>query len=677
VVYGIHPDTGTHYDWSWCCLGFSPLQCRLDELPLVTPEQLLEFAHETAALLEQLGYGKATVSFAGGYGKCAASQASVGKRVSWQNLRRRLSYIHPEFDGARPACYPPLRSHKNALPYGPEAWLGIGLCLRDGDVPLLDADEHDWFELIEQWSDGTLWFERTGERLTITTFPEQGIEARLGGSKRQGGALTTIATIIAYAADGGCPLPPDDEPFGASVGSNDAIVKVSTTSVAALELSRGEVVTWPRMTKEGKPTKHPLNTEKLLDVLRVTVFKDVFAGLTYRESVDDTNEMDDETMRDLHQKAIRLGLNISKDAFVETVLDLAAKDKRHPVKSYLDGLKWDGVERLDTWLTLYGGAEDIPYTRAVGRLILVAAVRRVREPGCKFDPMLVLEGPQGNEKSSALRALAGNNWFTDALTLGAESKVMIEQTRGKWIVEIPELGGMTQKDVETIKAQLSRQSDRARPAYARVTSEVPRQFILIGTNNPEIGVGYLKDTTGNRRFLPVAVKGFNVGALTRDRDQLWAEAAQVEKTHGDLVLPRELWPVAAHVQEERRQKDPLESKLTEALEGLAGFLPTDEIYELLGMGTASHGNNITKRRPSHDKVIARVMRDCGWVKERRCPAGQRNVRRGYGKAPYDSWLVYDGGGGFVSRPMASDVVAAAGLDGAAATFDFGGSSEKP
>ena len=194
---------------------------------------------------------------------------------------------------------------------------------------------------------------------------------------------------------------------------------------------------------------------------------------------------------------------------------------------YLDLLQWDQKPRLDTWLTEYAGADDTPYIRAVGRLVLVAAVRRIRQPGVKFDEMLVLEGPQGNNKSSALAVLAIRpEWFSDDLPLMCSGKEVIERTSGKWIVEAAELSGMRQGIIEHIKAFLSRQIDKARMSYDRLPTERPRQFIVIGTTNSG---HYLKDTTGNRRFWPVKVEGFDLEALARDRDQLWAEAVEADE----------------------------------------------------------------------------------------------------------------------------------------------------
>ena len=226
--------------------------------------------------------------------------------------------------------------------------------------------------------------------------------------------------------------------------------------------------------------------------------------------------------------------------------------------------KWDGVPRIDRWLVTYGGAKDSDYVRAVGALVLVAAVRRVRSPGCKFDEMLVLENPeQGTDKSSALQALAVNpEWFSDNLPLGLPPKETIEALSGHWIMEVSELQGMRKSDIEKVKAFLSRQTDRARMAYDRTTTEARRQCVIIGTTNSD---KYLRDLTGNRRIWPVRVDRFDLEALKRDRDQLWAEAAAREASGASIRLPEELWAAAAAEQAERVVDNPFLSVLDSVL----------------------------------------------------------------------------------------------------------------
>jgi predicted P-loop ATPase len=161
--------------------------------------------------------------------------------------------------------------------------------------------------------------------------------------------------------------------------------------------------------------------------------------------------------------------------FEQVMTDIAGASRYHPVREYLDGLEWDGRPRIDDWLAAYGGAENTAFTRAAGRIFLVAAVRRVRRPGAKFDTMLVLEGEQDMNKSLALRALAARDeWFMDNLPLGADTKEVVEHTRGVWIAEFAELSGIDRRDVNHFECFLSRQEDSARPAYGHRTETIPR-----------------------------------------------------------------------------------------------------------------------------------------------------------------------------------------------------------
>ena len=149
------------------------------------------------------------------------------------------------------------------------------------------------------------------------------------------------------------------------------------------------------------------------------------------------------------------------------------------------------------------------------------------------------------------------------MEVGADQKEVIEQTSGKWLVEIAELAGMGRRDASTTKAMLSRQVDGARLAYGRARSERPRQCVFFGTVNDQ---QYLLDATGNRRFWPVSVEVADVDAIKRDRDQLWAEAAHFEALGESLVLPEDLWAIAADGQNERMISDPWIEKISAAIE---------------------------------------------------------------------------------------------------------------
>ena len=286
----------------------------------------------------------------------------------------------------------------------------------------------------------------------------------------------------------------------------------------------------------------------------------------------------------------------------------------HPVRNYLDAQTWDGSPRLDTWLSVYGGAPNTPYVRAVGALVLIAAVRRVRSPGCKFDELLILESEQCRMKSTALRALCPqDDWFSDDLPLGVDSKLVIERTVGKWIVEASEMHGNRGREAEQLKAFLSRQTDGpVRLAYDHLATTVPRQFIIIATTNAKSG--YLKDQTGARRFWPVTVERFDTEAMERDRSQLWAEAAMREAMGVPIRLDPTLWTDASEEQEDRRAMDPWEPILEPLFTG-NGFgeplyIAVETIWETLDCN-ASMLNN------THADRIETIAQRFGFKKARK------------------------------------------------------------
>lgn len=301
--------------------------------------------------------------------------------------------------------------------------------------------------------------------------------------------------------------------------------------------------------------------------------------------------------------------------FYEKVVKSVAREHSfHTVKDYLTELKWDGQPRLDTWLCEYGQAPDNEYTRAVSSIVLIAAVRRITQPGCKYDEMLVLESPQGMNKSSALRALCSNSeWFSDDLPLNVDSKQVIERTIGKWIIEASDLAGKRKADVEHLKSIMSRQVDGpARMAYAHVPVERARQFIIIGTTNSS---AYLSDMTGARRFWPVKITRFNVEQIIKDRDQLWAEAAHREANEESIRLPEALWPLAGAEQEARREVDAWEFAIEEHLQLLQPDttgccrVATSKIWEILNI-EMSHRDRFGAIR------IAEIMQRLGYTKIR-------------------------------------------------------------
>lgn len=249
---------------------------------------------------------------------------------------------------------------------------------------------------------------------------------------------------------------------------------------------------------------------------------------------------------------------------------LAAQEDRigfHPIRSYLMGLPaWDGRPRVETLLVDYLGAQDTPYVRAVTRKTLCAAVHRVILPGCKFDNILVLSGPQGVGKSTLLARL-GMRWFSDSLSVSdMNDKTAAELLQGHWLIEIGEMAGMKKAELEKVKAFLTRQDDKYRATYGMRVNSHPRQCVFFGTTNQE---GYLRDLTGNRRFWTVQVTGqgkHKPWELEQPvLDQIWAEVLTLAVTE-QLYLEPELEAEAAAVQRDALEQDDREGLVRAYLE---------------------------------------------------------------------------------------------------------------
>jgi hypothetical protein len=235
------------------------------------------------------------------------------------------------------------------------------------------------------------------------------------------------------------------------------------------------------------------------------------------------------------------------------VFRLCLENAFHPILDYLDKLEWDRKPRLGNWLTTYLSADPNNLNCRFGRKTLIAAVRRVRKPGTKFDQAMILEGEQDTGKSTTLKILAGDDFHKDAEIISRSGREVQELTSGVWIYEISELVGLGKREVEHVKNFLSATQDTARPSYGRVVVDQPRTCIFVGTCNRS---DYLTDDTGNRRFWPVETGKIDLDGLARDRDQLWAEANMAEAKDEALTLDRELCGDAAMLAASRLADDP-------------------------------------------------------------------------------------------------------------------------
>ncbi|MED4123066.1 virulence-associated E family protein [Halalkalibacterium halodurans] len=270
------------------------------------------------------------------------------------------------------------------------------------------------------------------------------------------------------------------------------------------------------------------------------------------EEGENWQDRDDASLRNYLDSVYDLsGQSKINDALIE----VQNKNRFHPIQDYLNGLMWDGIERLDTLLIDYLGANDTEYVRAVTRKMFLAAVARVMQPGIKFDNVLVMVGPQGLGKSYIVKKL-GQKWHSDSIST-VQGKEAYEQLQGSWLIELAELSATRKAEAEAVKHFISKQEDSYRVAYGRQTSVFPRQCVFFGTTNDYT---FLKDKTGNRRFWPVVVgQNERVKSIWRDMDQheidqIWAEAVEVWHAKESLFLGKELENVAKEIQEEHTEE---------------------------------------------------------------------------------------------------------------------------
>ena len=261
---------------------------------------------------------------------------------------------------------------------------------------------------------------------------------------------------------------------------------------------------------------------------------------------------------------------IYNDAKLNDAIEQVSSDNAfHPIKNYLESLTWDGVERIDTFLIEYMGAEDNAYTREAFRKMLLAAVTRIYKPGTKFDTALVFYSEQGVGKSTLIQRLS-KGWFNDSLT-SLSGKESYEAIQFAWLVELAELSALRRSDVEAVKNFISKREDTYRGAYARRVKTHQRQCVFFGSTNDD---EFLKDATGNRRFFPVAVRRVKKTHIIFEPqfdaivDQLWAEAMNAYIFGEALTLSDEAEMLAGGTRDEFTESTPLQGLVEEYLDRL-------------------------------------------------------------------------------------------------------------
>jgi predicted P-loop ATPase len=325
------------------------------------------------------------------------------------------------------------------------------------------------------------------------------------------------------------------------------------------------------------------------------------------------------------------GFDLTDKHTRDAVISLALEHCFDPVVDMLAEAEanWDGIKRLDRMAADYLNCEDTKLNAVIVSTTMIAAVARARKPGIKFDNIPVFESVEGYNKSTAVRVLAGDENFSDESIIGKNSREVQEQLSEIWIHENADLAGMKKAEVETVKAYASRQVDIARPAYGHFVKKQKRHSIEVGTTNSS---EYLQSQTGNRRFWPMRVlRPIDIDKLTRDRLQLWGEAAHYQSRDESLVLDEALWADAGVQQEARRVTDPWEEVLrkmpreVEIQEYRNGFhrergvqIIHDE-HDQQRVATADILQYVLDIPPSHQRVehsmrLSIVMKHVGWTR---------------------------------------------------------------
>jgi putative DNA primase/helicase len=331
------------------------------------------------------------------------------------------------------------------------------------------------------------------------------------------------------------------------------------------------------------------------------------------------------------------GISLSSEQVAKSV-HVVAQDKRfHPVQEWLRGLpEHDGEPRVARLFPVYCGAPDNAYTHAVAQCLLVGLVARALAPGCKVDTCVVLEGPQGIRKSSFCKSLVGPSWFAES-TCDVSTKDAQLAMHGKWLLEMPELAGLTRSQVEVTKAFFSRASDWLRPPYAKRHADLRRSSVPIATTNDST---YLRDRTGHRRFLPIRCSTIDPAAVERDQEQLFAEAfALYQAGAAYWIDDPAVLQLAAMQTSKRETVDPWRSHLTgwlgeRTVSGIRGSVGVTVAQALESLGVPKE-----RQGPELDVRIGAIFAQLGLV---RCRPRDREAERAAAAhgLPYERPRVY-------------------------------------
>jgi len=304
----------------------------------------------------------------------------------------------------------------------------------------------------------------------------------------------------------------------------------------------------------------------------------------------------------------------AKQTLSDSVAWVASESLWHPVREYLEGLVWDDKPRLAGWLTDYLGINPTEYSLMVGRFFLIGMVARIYKPGCQMRFMPIFEGSQYRGKSSAIRALVGSKWYSDA-HLDLNNKDVYQLIQGVWVQEVGEMDSFNRSEATRVKAFVSSQTDRFRAPYEATPSDQPRQVVFMGSTNQD---EYFKDSTGNTRFWPLKAEEtgdpINVEGLAAVRDQLFAEAVT-------LFKQGERWHPTAEEQERLFEPEQASREIEDLWESrIEAYLKSNTFTTIRGDEIITDCLKIEIGKVDNAKAMAMrvstIMKRLGWRKDR-------------------------------------------------------------
>jgi predicted P-loop ATPase len=297
----------------------------------------------------------------------------------------------------------------------------------------------------------------------------------------------------------------------------------------------------------------------------------------------------------------------------QAVLLVAEQHKMDTARIWLEGLRWDGVERVDTFCPRYFGTVDSPYERMAGLYLWTALAGRVMAPGCQADMVPVLIGKQGCGKSSGVQALVPAPDHYVELRLDEPDDAIARKTRGVLVAEFAEMRGLRAADVDRVKAFITRRHEKWVPKYREFATNYPRRFLIVGTTNDE---EFLPSDTEHRRWLPLHTSGVDVPAIRADKEQLWAEA--LVRWDMDGVAWAQLDALAAPARADAASPDAWEETVAEYV-----FAKPAESVKLLDVMVNAIGLDPRTVNRSHELRVGRILRSLGYERHSiRTPTGK-------------------------------------------------------